>query len=64
MYLNKNQELQINEGIRELKKLATLETCSLDNDTKEKMKLWVTWIDVYAQEIKDALENKIWKQEY
>ena len=64
MRLTSGQERQVKDGIRELRKLATLESCSLDNETKEKMKTWVTWIDVYVEKIESALNNDLWDGYY
>ncbi|WP_313069836.1 hypothetical protein [Lacrimispora sp.] len=59
MYIKQGQILQIREAVEEIKKLTTLETCGLDNETKEKMKLWVMWFDVYANQIECALNGEL-----
>lgn len=59
MYMKQGQIMQIRDGVEEIKRLATLETCGLDEETKEKMKLWVTWFDVYANKIERALDGDI-----
>ena len=59
MYMKQCQILQIRDAVNEIKRIATLETCGLDEETKEKMKLWVMWFDVYANQIEDALDGKI-----
>lgn len=59
MYLKQGQILQIREAAEEIKRLATLETCMLDEETKEKIRLWVMWFEVYANQITDALDGDI-----
>lgn len=59
MYMKNGQIIQIRESVEEIKRLATLETCGLDNETKEKMKLWVMWFDVYANKIERALDGEV-----
>lgn len=59
MYMKQGQILQIREAVEELHRLASLETCGLDDETKKKMKLWVSWIDVYADKIERALDNDL-----
>ena len=59
MYLKEGQKNQINAAVRELKDLASMKNCALDADTKEKMRLWVMWIEVYANSIEDALEGHL-----
>lgn len=53
MYMNKGQIAQIREAAEEIKRLATMETCGLilDDDTKEKVRLWVKWFDAQANKI-------------
>lgn len=60
MYLKKNQLEQINDGVKELHKLASLENCTLPEDVKKRMKCWVIWIDVFAEQIEDALNDTVW----
>lgn len=59
MYMKQGQILQIRDAVEEIKKLATLETCALDEETKEKMKLWVMWFSCYAIKIELALDGEI-----
>lgn len=59
MYMKQGQILQIRDAVEEIKNLATLETCGLDEETKEKMKLWVMWFDCYANKINSALDGDL-----
>lgn len=59
MYMKQGQTTQIREAAEEIKRLATLETCALDYATKEKMRLWVQWFDIYANQILDALDGEV-----
>ena len=55
---------QIEDGIKELKELETLENCNLPEEIKKEMKSWVTWIGVYAQKIEDAMNDDLWDGYY
>lgn len=59
MYMKKGQIAQIRHAAEEIKDLATLETCGLDAETKENMRLWVQWFDGYANQIIKALDGEI-----
>lgn len=59
MYMKQGQILQIREATEEIKRLATLESCGLDAETKEKMKLWVMWFEVHANKIERALDGEL-----
>ena len=59
MYMKNGQIAQIREAAEEIKELATLETCGLDTETKENMRLWVQWFDGYANQIIDALDGMV-----
>ena len=59
MYMKQGQILQIREAVKEIKKIATMKNCTLDNETKKKIKLWVMWFDIYANKINDALDNNL-----
>lgn len=59
MYMKNGQIAQIRESAKEIKRLATLETCGLDNATKENMRLWVQWFDAYANQIIGALDGEV-----
>lgn len=47
------------EAAEKIKQLATLENCALDDATKENMRLWVQWFDIYANQILEALDGEI-----
>lgn len=59
MYMKNGQIAQIRDAAEEIKRLATLETCGLDEETKEKMRLWVQWFDIQANKIIGALDGNI-----
>lgn len=61
MYMKNGQISQIRDAAEEIKRLATMETCGLelDNDTREKVRLWVQWFDRQADKINMALDGKI-----
>ena len=59
MYMKQCQIEQIRNAAEEIKRLATLETCGLDDQTKENMRLWIQWFDVYANQIVNALEGNV-----
>ena len=59
MYMKNGQIAQIRGAAEKIKGLATLETCGLDAETKENMRLWVKWFDMYANQIINALDGKV-----
>ena len=61
MYMKNGQIAQIQEAADEIKRLATMETCGLilDDDTREKVHIWVQWFDGYANQIIKALDGEI-----
>lgn len=59
MYMKQCQIEQIRRAAEEIKRLATLENCGLDDQTKENMRLWVQWFVIYANQIIDALEGNV-----
>lgn len=61
MYMKKGQITQIRDSAEEIKRLATMETCGLmlDDNTREKVHLWVQWFDGYANQIIKALDGEI-----
>lgn len=63
MYMKQGQIAQIKDAVEEIHGLASLENCGLDADVREKIKLWVTWFDVYAYQIENALDGDI-KEKY
>lgn len=56
-----NMELYtIREAITEIKKLSSMENCAYKNDKTidvEKLKMWLTWFDVYADKIDKIVNN-------
>lgn len=64
MRISNGQKRQIEDGIAELKKLSTLENAAFDNETKKKIKMWASWIDVYATKIEEGLNNNLWDGYY
>lgn len=64
MYMKKGQIAQIRDAAEEIKRLATLETCGLDEETKEKMRLWVKWFDLEADKILDSLDGNVLEKYY
>ena len=61
MYMKNGQIAQIRGAAEEIKRLATMETCGLilDADTREKVHIWVQWVDGYANQIIKALDGEI-----
>jgi hypothetical protein len=65
MYLGKQKEAHIREAVAEIKRLATMETCSLmegslmSAEAKEKIKGWVQWFDAEAKNILDVLDGRV-----
>lgn len=61
MYMKKGQIAQIRDAAEEIKRLATMETCGLklDDDTREKVWIWVQWFDRQADKINMALDGEI-----
>ena len=64
MYMKKGQIAQIRDSALEIKRLATLEICGLDEETKEKMRLWVKWFDSEADKIINALDGNVLEKYY
>lgn len=63
MYLKQGQLMQIKDAIKEIHGLVSMENCDLDAETKEKIRLWVMWFDVYAYQIENALDGEV-KEKY
>lgn len=59
MYMKQCQIGQIRSAAEEIKRLSTLETCGLDDTTKDNMRLWVQWFDVYANQVINALDGNV-----
>ena len=61
MYMKNGQIAQIRDAAEEIKRLATMETCGLklDDDTREKVWIWVQWFDRQADKINMALDGEI-----
>lgn len=64
MYMKKGQIAQIRDSALEIKRLATLESCGLDDETKEKIRFWVKWFDLEADKIVNALDGNVMEQYY
>lgn len=61
MYMKNGQICQIRDAAEEIKRLATMETCGLklDDDTREKVWIWVQWFDRQADRINMALDGEL-----
>ena len=70
MKISRGQERQIRDGIQELQKLSTLKTAHFSSDEaeneriKKEIRVWASWINVYATKIKEGMDNNLWDGYY
>lgn len=59
MYLTKKEVGEMKRAAEEIKRISTLETCSIDfGANRERVKKWARYFDAYANTITKILDSK------